>query len=253
MPRKTFALILTLLVSVLELNALQTYERKFLVNGQPTLVGIDAGMFQDTNTRLKIDLAGKWLAKIEGEKKWSEVLIPSAYDFNGKVIFRKNFELPDSIVRDKTLFLVAYGINYECQIFINGQFLTRHIGGYTSFVVRIPDRMLNIGENVLEIRISNELNSKSTIPLRPQVWAWRNYGGIYRDIYILTTPKVLIDYAKVNYSFGTNYGLLNGEVEGYISSDEISKIFTDKNFFCYLLFSFSSVFIIIPSSSSCFR
>lgn len=228
--RKIFLLVLLLSFSIFNLNALQGEERKFFINGQPTLIGIDAGMFQDTNTRLKVDLSGKWLVKVEGEKKWSEILIPSAYDFNGKVIFRKSFELQDSVVHDRALFLVAYGINYECQIFINGQFLSKHIGGYTSFVVRIPDRMLNIGENVLEIRVSNELNSKSTIPLRPQVWAWRNYGGIYRDIYILATPKVWIDDAKVNYSFGTNYALLNGEVEGYIASDEISKIFADKTF-----------------------
>jgi hypothetical protein len=212
------------------LNALQLDVRNFLVNGNPTLTGIDAGMFQDTNTRLKIDLSGKWLAKVEGENKWFEVLIPSAYDFTGRVTFRKSFILSDSIVHDKALFFVAYGINYECQIFVNGQFLTKHIGGYTSFVVRIPDRMLNVGENVIEIRVSNELNSKTTIPLRHQVWAWRNYGGIYRDVYILVTPKVWVEDASVRYSFGANFSILNGEIEAYIFSGEISKILDDRNF-----------------------
>jgi beta-galactosidase len=203
-------------------------EKKFLINGEPTFTGLDAGMFQDTNTRIKIDLSGKWLAKIEN--KWIEVQVPSAYDFTGNVTFRKNFNLSDSILNNMALFLVSYGINYECEIFINGQFLSRHIGGYTSFVVKIPDRMLNFGDNVIEIRVSNKLNSRTTIPLRHQVWAWRNYGGIFRDIYILATPKVWIDDAKVKYTFGSNYAVLNGEIELYVSSVEISKIFRDKNF-----------------------
>lgn len=230
MKRVALSLFLAICFLNLNLNALQLNIENFLINGKPTLTGIDAGMFQDTNTRLKIDLSGKWLAKVEGENKWFEVLIPSAYDFIGKVTFRKSFNLSDSVVHNKTLFFVAYGINYECQIFINGQFLTGHIGGYTSFVVRIPDRMLNAGENVIEIRVSNELNSKTTIPLRHQVWAWRNYGGIYRDVYILATPKIWIDDAKVRYSFGANFSVLNGEIETYIFSGEISKIFNNRNF-----------------------
>ncbi len=230
MRRLVLSFLLAIYFLNYDLNALQFSSKSFLVNGNPTLTGLDAGMFQDTNTRLKIDLAGKWLAKVEGENKWFEVLIPSAYDFTGKVTFRKSFNLSDSIVHDKNLFFVAYGINYECQIFVNGQFLTRHIGGYTSFVVRIPDRMLNVGENILEIRVNNELNSRTTIPLRHQVWAWRNYGGIYRDVYILATPKVWIDDAKVRYFFGTNFSVLNGEIETYVFSGEISKIFSDRNF-----------------------
>ena len=230
MVKKSFLVLCVLCFLNLNLRALQSEVKKFLFNGNPTLIGLDAGMFQDTETRFKVDLSGKWLAKIDGEKKWFEVLIPSAYDFTGKVTFRKSFNLPDTLVRNKTLFLVAYGINYECKVFVNGQFLTRHIGGYTSFVVRIPDRILNTGENILEIQVSNELNSKTTIPLRHQVWAWRNYGGIYRDIYILVAPKVWIDDARVVYSFSSNFSILNGEIEAYLSSGEISKLFNDKNF-----------------------
>lgn len=228
--KRFFLILFALFFLKCDVKALQSTAEKFLFNGNPTLTGIDAGMFHDTNTRFKIDLSGKWLAKVEGEKKWFEVLVPSAYNFTGKVTFRKNFVISDTLVRSKVLFLVAYGINYECQIFINGQFLTRHIGGYTSFVVRIPDRMLNAGENILEIQVNNELNSKTTIPLRHQVWAWRNYGGIYRDIYILATPKVWVDDARVLYSFASNYSVLNGEVDTYLSSVEISEYFVNKNF-----------------------
>jgi len=228
--RKGWFILFVLCFLSYNLKAFQYGAQKFLMNGNPTLIGIDAGMFQDTNTRFKIDLSGKWLAKIQGDKKWFEVLVPSAYDFTGKVTFRKSFNLADTLVNNKTIFLVAYGINYECQIFINGQFIARHSSGYTSFVVRIPERALNVGENTIEIRVSNELNSKTTIPLRHQVWAWRNYGGIFRDIYILVTPKVWVDDVNVKYSFTSNFSILNGEAEVYFSSGEISKFFENKNF-----------------------
>ncbi len=230
MKFKASLLLLTLFVLHYNLNALQANRWNFLINGEPTLTGIDAGMFQDTDTRFKIDLSGEWLAKIDGQNKWFEVLIPSAYDFTGKVTFRKRFNLSDSIIHNKALFFVAYGINYECQILINGQFLSKHTGGYTSFTVKIPDRMLNVGENIIEIQVSNKLNSKTTIPLRPQVWAWRNYGGIYRDVYLLAVPKLWVDEARVTYSFSSGFSVLNGEVETFIFSGEISTIFSDKNF-----------------------
>lgn len=228
--RKSLLIFCVLCFLNLDLKTLQSEAKKFLLNGNPIPTGLDVGMFHDTKTRFKIDLSGKWLAKIDGTSRWFEILVPSAYDFTGKVIFRKRFNLPDTILQNKTLFLVAYGINYESQIFINGQFLTRHVGGYTSFVIKIPDRMINAGENILEVLVSNKLNSKTTIPLRPLVWAWRNYGGIYRDIYILAVPKIWIEDVEIDYSFDSNFSAVNGEVKVYVSSGEISKFFTSKTF-----------------------
>jgi len=121
-------------------------------------------------------------------------------------MFMRSFEVAPELIDKCAFHLVAYGINYECQVFINEIFVGKHIGGYTSFAFQIPENVLQVGSNnVLKIVVSNRLNAKSTLPLRQQVWGWRNYGGILRDLYILCTPKVWIDDLQVRTSLSPEF------------------------------------------------
>lgn len=168
---------------------------KFLVNGKPTRTGSDAAMFPDSPTRMKIDLAGMWDYSLDGTS-WNSVEVPSAYDFMGKVTFQRKVEMKSEMLDRYTFLLVAYGINYMSEIVINGNFIGRHIGGYTSFVLPIPNNTLQVGsENVIKIQVDNELTPRTTIPLRQQVGRWRTYGGIFRDIYLLAVPKLFVEDA----------------------------------------------------------
>ncbi|MBI3578561.1 MAG: hypothetical protein HY089_04020, partial [Ignavibacteriales bacterium] len=65
---------------------------------------------------------------------------------------------------------------------------------YSAIEIDIPDNTLQLGsENAIKIVVNNTLSARSTIPLRKQIWGWRNYGGIIRDIYLLATPKLWIN------------------------------------------------------------
>ncbi len=170
---------------------------KFYENGQPTRTGPDAAMFPDSPTRSKIDLAGVWQYTADG-KEWSTVSVPSAYDFKGKVIFTRKFEIFSEMIDNNFLSLVVYGINHQCEIYINGNFIARHQGGYASFVVQIPANTVQIGkENSIRIAVDNELTPSTTLPLRQQAGGPRSYGGIFRDIYLLATPKLFIESVDV--------------------------------------------------------
>ncbi|RCK73601.1 MAG: Beta-galactosidase [Ignavibacteriae bacterium] len=178
---------------------------KFYENGQPTFTGTDAGMFPDSPTRTKIDLSGYWLYTIDG-KSWQNVQIPSAYDYEGEVIFQRKFEIKKEMLERYNFFLVAYGINYQCEIHINGNFITRHIGGYSSFIATVRENVLQIGnENTIKVIVNNELNTVSTIPLRHQVDGWKNYGGIFRDIYLLATPKIFVNEPNIKSEISSDY------------------------------------------------
>ncbi|MBI3766730.1 MAG: beta galactosidase jelly roll domain-containing protein, partial [Ignavibacteriales bacterium] len=145
----------------------------------------------------KIDLAGAWNYSIDG-KTWSSVSVPSAYDFAGKVVFRRTFEVKAEMLDRYTFFVVGYGINYQSEININGNFIGRHTGGYSSFVLPIQPNILQVGsENAIRISVDNELTPKTTLPLRQQIGGWRTYGGIFRDIYILATPKLYVENMDV--------------------------------------------------------
>jgi hypothetical protein len=169
-------------------------------NGQRTLGGADAGLHLDTQTRSKIDLAGIWQYTVD-EENWSQVKVPSSFDYQGKIAFQRKFSVSKELLSNSAFKFVAFGINNEAEIFVNDVFVGKHVGGYTSFELEIPESALQIGpENTIRIMVNNRLNSRLTLPVRKQVWGWRNYGGILRDIYILVTPRVWIDVLRLKVS-----------------------------------------------------
>ncbi len=178
---------------------------RFLQNGSGTLRGPDSGMFPDTPTRAKIDLAGTWQYTLDGIS-WNSVGVPSAYDQPARVIFQRTFEITSEMLDRYTYSLVVYGINYQAEITVNGIFIGRHIGGYTSFVIPFSDNILQVGsENVIRIAVDNELDARTTLPLRQMVGGWRAYGGIYRDIYLLATPKMFIAETEVQSDLSADF------------------------------------------------
>ena len=170
---------------------------KFYENRQPTRDGPDAAMFPDSPTREKIDLAGRWQYSLDG-KEWASVAVPSAYDFKEKVIFTRKFDMKAEMLDQNSFSLVVYGINHQSEISINGNFISRHQGGNASFIVPIPANIIQMGEeNSIKVAVDNELTPTTTLPIRQQAGGWRTYGGIFRDIYILATPRLFIEDIEV--------------------------------------------------------
>lgn len=140
-------------------------------------------------------LNGRWRWQ-RGEDGGS-VSVPGCYLGEDGIIFHRYFDLP-SQWQDRHLKLVALGINYRCSISLNGVYLAAHEGGYVSFSVDLAPEFLNFGgTNEIEIKVDNELDPRYTIPPRSQIWGWRNYGGIFRDIYLLSTPRTFVDGARL--------------------------------------------------------
>jgi len=169
----------------------------FLENGFPHPGGSDLGYQLDSPTRLKIDLSGEWEFRVEGGPS-GLVRVPAAYDFQGKVLFRRSFALEPSQLDRFRFHLVFLGVSHASEILVNGEFVTSHSGGYTTIVQEIPENILRPGdENVIEVRVSNALDPRTTVPVRQLVWGFRTYGGITRDVYLLGTPPVSIGDPRV--------------------------------------------------------
>lgn len=164
----------------------------FLENGNPMHRGEDAGFLAESPTRLKIDLSGTWDYAIEDGPSGS-VKVPSAYDFVAKVEFRRKIGITSAQIDAYDFHVVLLGSNYNTEVAINGEFITNHAGGYTSFIAPVPSNVLQVGvENVIQVTTDNALDARKTLPLRPLVWGSRNYGGILRDVFLLGTPKLAI-------------------------------------------------------------
>ncbi|KAA3606242.1 MAG: hypothetical protein DWQ06_02005 [Calditrichaeota bacterium] len=168
------------------------------------------------NKFLKIfDLNGEWNYSTSANEnsesaKWQTVQIPSSYEGEGRVVFRKVFNF-NSNLSGKQISLTALGINYKAIVKLNGDLVGNHLGGYTSFKIEIDPNLLKFGEeNILEIEVDNTLDIQNTLPLKHQIWGWKNYGGIFREIYFEITPQISINNLSVKTEFPKS--LNNSEV-----------------------------------------
>lgn len=83
------------------------------------------------------------------------------------------------------------GVNYKSNVYLNGKKIKGHEGGFTPFDVDVTDYLKN-GENFLVVEVNNTRTPKS-IPA--MAFDWWNYGGITRDVMMVTVPEnYLEDY-----------------------------------------------------------
>ncbi|ENF6039110.1 glycoside hydrolase family 2 [Citrobacter amalonaticus] len=89
---------------------------------------------------------------------------------------------------DERVFLRIGAANYDCKIFLNHEFIGNHYGGSTPFCAELSAN-LKAGNNVLMICVNNT-RTTDRLPLRNNDWF--NYGGIYREIELIRTPRSYI-------------------------------------------------------------
>ncbi len=165
-----------------------------LESGHPTLRGLDVGYQPESPTRTRIDLSGEWQYSTNDGGDWYPVRIPASMDYVGRMIFKRTVTISDSLLPASSFKFVSFGANHDCEVYVNDVYVGRHIGGYTSFELDIPDDALQVGsENTVKVVVTNVLTGRTTIPIRKEVWGWRNYGGLIRDVFLVATPRTWID------------------------------------------------------------
>jgi len=130
---------------------------------------------------------------------WQQVHLPHTWNaddvmddvpgyYRGIGWYRKMFTAGNQL-KGKTLSLYFEGANQEAEVFINGKKAGQHTGGYTGFSIDItPYVKLNAANEIL-VKVDNSFN-KNIAPLSAD---FTFYGGIYRDVYLITTNKVHLD------------------------------------------------------------
>jgi len=216
----TFYRILPLLLSLLGvLPGVSAFGQVTIYeNGQPTLVGSDASVHLDNQYRRKIDLAGTWSYTIDNES-WKDVKVPSSFDYKGRITFMRKFTLDRATLSASSFHLIGLGINLDAEVYINDVFVGRHVGGYTTVDIDLPENALQLGgENAIKIVVNNNLSSRSTLPLRKQILGWRDYSGIVRDIYLLVTPRLWIDRLVIHSNLSQDLAQGSVDVVGVLNS-----------------------------------
>ena len=88
----------------------------------------------------------------------------------------------------RRLFLRIGAAQYDCKVFLNGQFLGNHLGGSTPFCVELTDHARD-GQNWLMLCVNNT-RTLDRVPMRNTDWF--NYGGVYREVTLYETGASVV-------------------------------------------------------------
>jgi len=98
--------------------------------------------------------------------------------------YRKNLELPASAI-GRRITLEFDGVFQDAVVWINGQKVGRHVGGYTGFSVDITPHV-KAGGNLLAVHVNNLWNARVAPRSGEHVFS----GGIYRNVRLVITDPV---------------------------------------------------------------
>ncbi len=127
-----------------------------------------------------VDLPHTWNAK-DGQDGGNDYLRAFA-------VYEKHFASPAFDRTSEQVYLEFDGVNSECEVFLNGQYVLRHEGGYSRFRADITDK-LQADDNCLTVHVSNIPNDH----VYPQKADFTFYGGIYRDVNLLVVNRKHFD------------------------------------------------------------
>jgi len=124
------------------------------------------------DTDYQLTVPGDWNSQME-----------KLYYYEGTVWYKRSFDY--DIDATKTTFLYFEAVNYEAQVYLNGEKIGSHIGGFTPFQFDVTGK-LKAKDNFLIVKVDNK-RKREAIPTINTDW-W-NYGGITRSVHIISTPK----------------------------------------------------------------
>ena len=81
------------------------------------------------------------------------------------------------------------GVFHTAELYVNGEYVGTHRGGYTGFEFDITD-YVNQGENVVAVRVNNIWDPT----LAPRSGEHMFTGGIYRDVNLVVTSPVHVTW-----------------------------------------------------------
>lgn len=163
------------------------------------------------------------------DSAWSDVALPHnfsvPYDMESSFYvgygwYRKSFEVP-SDWEDKRINIEFEGVFQMAEVYVNGQPVGTHEGGYTGFEYDITD-FVKPGANEIAVRVNNIWQPDLT----PRAGDHQFTGGIYRDVYLNVTDDVHVNWygTFVTTPDLTNPGFDESAVnvpDNYPSEDEI--------------------------------
>lgn len=127
--------------------------------------------------------------------------------------YKKFFQVGDTT--GKKFFLYFEGVMQQAWVAVNGEDIAEHSGGYLPFTVDLTSYLKPNSRNMVKVLVNNEDNPQIPPGKSLETLDFNYYGGIYRNVYLITTNRIYITDA-VDADKAASGGLL-------VHFDEISK------------------------------
>jgi beta-glucuronidase len=176
----------------------QINDRGYAMNTHPNLVGKHNAEY-DFATAPTIKVPGDWNTQI-----------PQLFNFEGVLWYQRDFDAqPQPGTRT---FLHIGAANYRSHVWVNQKRVCDHEGGYTPFDCEVTG-VLHPGSNFVVIAVDSTRLQDGI----PSVGIdWLNYGGLTRDVSLVTVPQAFIDDYDVHLAHGPTFDPSNTELTGYV-------------------------------------
>ena len=115
-------------------------------------------------------------------------------NYQGPAWYRKVFQ-PDDLKKTSVLYFEA--VMGRSIVWVNGQKVGEHFGGYLPFAINLTG-LLKAGDNVVAVYANNS-DDPSYPPGKPQgLLDFAYLGGIYRDVYLIETDPVHVSLPELS-------------------------------------------------------
>lgn len=168
------------------------------------------GFFKNLKPKSKSDLVEYDFVKTETLKVPGDWNTQSDrfFFYEGSIWYKKDFNYHKK--DDKKVYLYFGAANYVANVYLNGDVIGMHEGGFTPFSFDITDKVKE-GNNFVILRVNNHRKPEGVPTVNSDWW---NYGGITRDVLLVETPVVYLD----DYFIGLTKGKYN-EISGYVQTN----------------------------------
>jgi len=174
-------------------------DRGYAQNSHPN---ITSGPHND-----EYDFAMAPTLKVPGD---GDTQVPGLFSYEGVVFYERDF---DAHPRPGTrTFLHIGAANYRSHVWVNRKRVCDHEGGFTPFDCELTG-VLHEGSNFVVIGV-DATRLQDGIP--SVGYDWYNYGGLTRDVSLVTVPVAFIDDYDVHLVHGPTWQSGNQELTGYV-------------------------------------
>ena len=150
----------------------------------------DRHFYQDKTTLIEYDFDKAPTLEVPGDwNSQSERL----YYYEGSVWYKRTVDFHR--VPGRRWFLYFGAVNYQCMVGLNNTILGTHKGGFTPFWFEVTD-VLEEGQNSLIVWVNN---SRGVSEVPTINYDWWNYGGITRDVLLVSVPEVFVKDYRVGF------------------------------------------------------